>query len=160
MAKVGRCEKKHTAELRERLLPPPQEPGTQHSFLNDDSVRELRGSRPDHLAGVRPQDRVALWPDVEQVIEVPENILHLLPQRSPFLEPQVVEQLVEVLDWVALAHGVDAAGTVWCQPLAVGKGSAGGGVAPATSSGPPSGVHRQPRAGHEASSRSRRLTSL
>ena len=60
-------------------------------------------------------------PDVEQVIEVPKIILHKVPQRSPFLEPQVVEQLVEVPgpDRVALALGVGAAG-----------------VAPATSSGP------------------------
>ena len=34
-------------------------------------------------------------PDVEQVIEVPK-ILHTVPQRSSLLEPQMVEQLVEV----------------------------------------------------------------
>ena len=29
---------------------PPQEPGTQHFFLDDDSVLELGGSRPDRHA--------------------------------------------------------------------------------------------------------------
>ena len=71
-------------------------------------------------------------PDVEQVIEVPLIILHKVPQRSPFLEPQVVEQLVEVPrpDRVALAQGV---GTVWYQVLAVGT----------------RGVYHQPRAGYK-----------
>ena len=35
--------------------------------------------------------------DVEQVIEVPKIVLHKVPQRSPLLEPQTAEQLVEVL---------------------------------------------------------------
>ena len=39
-------------------------------------------------------------PDVVQVIEVPKIILDLVPQRSSLLEPQMVEQLVEV-PWVS-----------------------------------------------------------
>ena len=37
--------------------PTPQEPGTQHFFLDDDSVPELGGVRPDRLFEVRPQER-------------------------------------------------------------------------------------------------------
>ena len=36
------------------------------------------------------------FPDVEQVIEVPKIFPHTVPQRSSLLEPQMVEQLVEV----------------------------------------------------------------
>ena len=47
-------------EVHGRFLgePTPQEPGTQHFFLDDDSVPELGGSRPDRLVDVRPQERV------------------------------------------------------------------------------------------------------
>ena len=38
--------------------PTSQEPGTQHFFLDHDSVPELGGSRPDRLADIRPQRRV------------------------------------------------------------------------------------------------------
>ena len=62
--------------------------------------------------------------DVEQVIEVPKIILHTVRQRSSLLEPQMAEQLVEVpvLDTVALAVGVDAAGAEWCQVAAREEG--------------------------------------
>ena len=130
----------------------PQEPGTQHFFLDDDSVPELGGSLPDRLADVRPQERVQRrtveqivdsmlvvpllhtcvpqvvdsvvevlkildnsLPDVEQVTEVPKISLHKVPQLSSLLEPQVVEQLVDVSvpESVILARGRDAAGITW-----------------------------------------------
>ena len=37
--------------------PTTQEPSTQHFFLDDDSVPELGGMRPDWLFEVRPQER-------------------------------------------------------------------------------------------------------
>ena len=47
-------------EVPEALLS--QEPGTQHFTLDDDdSVPELGGSRPDRLAGVRPQEWVPFF---------------------------------------------------------------------------------------------------
>ena len=49
--------------------PTPQEPGTRHFHLDDnDSVLELGGSRPDRLAGVRPQERVPRH-IVEQIVD-------------------------------------------------------------------------------------------
>ena len=46
----------YTAKFRKH--PPPRSPARRHFFLDDDSVPELGGSRPDRLAGVRPQERV------------------------------------------------------------------------------------------------------
>ena len=51
-------------EVHGRVLeaPTPQEPGTQHLFLDDDSVPELGGSRLDRLsAGRRSESRGASW---------------------------------------------------------------------------------------------------
>ena len=45
-----------------------QEPSTQHFFLDDASVPELVGSRPDRLADVRPQERVPRR-IVEQIVD-------------------------------------------------------------------------------------------
>ena len=51
-------EVKRTAKFRKNLLPPPplflsHEPGTQHFFLDNDSVPKLGGTRPDRLASGR-----------------------------------------------------------------------------------------------------------
>ena len=104
-----------------------QEPGTRYYDLeDDDSVPELGGSRPDRLAGVRPQERVQrdtveqiidlvplpmldapeplmvdqlpefLKIGVVQVLEVPKISQDSIPQRKLLSEPQLVEQLVEV----------------------------------------------------------------
>ena len=71
--------------------PTPQEPGTQHFFLDDDSVPELGGSRPDRLVDVRPQERVPRR-IVEQTVDiVPVVQLLLVPV------PQMVDSVVEVL---------------------------------------------------------------
>ena len=66
-----------------------------------------------------------LVPDVEQVIEVPKITQHTVPQRSSLLEPQMAEQLVEVLGFefvfVRRAEGalclgvVRAAGHTWAM---------------------------------------------
>ena len=71
--------------------PTPQEPGTQHFFLDDDSVPELGGSRPDRLVDVRPQERVPRR-IVEQLVDtVPVvQLLHVPVQ-------QMVDSVVEVL---------------------------------------------------------------
>ena len=76
-------------ELPEALLP--QEPGAQHSSLDDDdSVPELWGSRPDRLHEVRPQERVQ------------RHAVEQIGDSAPFLPsldvpvPLVGEQLVEV----------------------------------------------------------------
>ena len=71
--------------------PTPQEPGTQHFFLDDDSVPELGGSRPDRLVDVRPQERVARR-IVEQIVD-PVPVVQLL--HVPV--PQMVDSVVEVL---------------------------------------------------------------
>ena len=70
--------------------PPPQEPGTQHFFLDDDSVPELGGSRPDRLHEVRPQEQV-LRHTVEQLGDVAPGLPAL-----DVLVPQMVDKLVEV----------------------------------------------------------------
>ena len=165
----------------------PQEPGTQHFFLDDDSVPDLGGSRPDRLVDVRPQERVQRrtveqivdsmpvvpllhtcvpqmvdsvvevlkildnsLPDVEQVIEVPKISLHRVPQLSSLLEPQVVEQLVDVSvpESVILARGRDAAGITWCQVAGHQGTRRGLLVDDGHTSRPvdPAGIHRQLRA--------------
>ena len=111
----------HTATFPKN--PPPQEPRTRYFGLDDDdSVPELGGTRPDRLAGVRPQER-ALRHTVEQTVDsspglptldVPVlqmvdqrvDVLHFfdtfspvaedIPTRTLVREPQLVEQLVEV----------------------------------------------------------------
>ena len=71
--------------------PTPQERGTQHFFLDDDSVPELGGSRPDRLVDVRPQERVPRR-IVEQTVDtVPVVQLLHVPV------PQMVDSVVEVL---------------------------------------------------------------
>ena len=71
--------------------PTPQEPGTQHFFLDDDSVPELGGSRPDRLVDVRPEGRVPRR-IVEQTVDtVPVVQLLHVPV------PQMVDSVVEVL---------------------------------------------------------------
>ena len=71
--------------------PSPQEPGTQHFFLDDDSVPELGGSRPDRLVDVRPQERVTRR-IVEQTVDI-VPVVQLL--HVPV--PQMVDSVVEVL---------------------------------------------------------------
>ena len=67
----------------------PQEPGTQHFFLDDDSVLELGGARPDRLADVRPQEQVQ------------RHIVHqIVDAASPTLDvpvPLREDQLMAVL---------------------------------------------------------------
>ena len=71
--------------------PTPSEPGTRYFSLDDnDSVPELGGSRPDRLAGVRPQERVPRRIVVQIVDSAP--VLPLL--HDP--EPQLVDPVVEV----------------------------------------------------------------
>ena len=95
MARAGRggegIEVHCTAKFRKhRKHPNPQEPGTQHFFLDDDSVPELGGSRPDRLADVRPQERVPRRTVVQNVDLVPVvPLLHIS-------EPQMVDSVVEV----------------------------------------------------------------
>ena len=72
--------------------PTPQEPGTRYFHLDDlDSVPELGGSRPDRLAGVRPQERVPRH-IVEQIVDS-APVLPLL--HAPV--PQTVDSVGEVL---------------------------------------------------------------
>ena len=62
--------------------PHTQEHGTQHVFLDDDSVPELGGSRPDRLADVRPQGRVPRRIMEQMVDAVPVvPVLHTLVRR-------------------------------------------------------------------------------
>ena len=63
----------------------------QHFFLDDDSVPELEGSRPDRLADVRPQERVPRR-IVEQIVDS-APVLPLL--HAPV--PQTVVSVGEVL---------------------------------------------------------------
>ena len=72
--------------------PTSQEPGTRYFNLDDnDSVPELGGSRPDRLAGVRPQERV------------PRHIVEQIVGSAPVLPllhapvPQTVDSVGEVL---------------------------------------------------------------
>ena len=71
--------------------PTSQESGTQHFFLDDDSVPELGGSRPDRLVDVRPQERVPRR-IVEQIVDI-VPVVQLL--HAPV--PQPVDSVVEVL---------------------------------------------------------------
>ena len=81
---------KRTAKFRKH--PVLQEPSTQHFFLDDnDSVPEIGGSRPDRLADVRPQERVARR-IVEQIVDS-APVLPLL--HAPV--PQTVDSVEEVL---------------------------------------------------------------
>ena len=90
MARAGRWVRD---EVHGRVPEEPtlQEPGTQHFFLDDDSVPELGGSRPDRLADVRPQGRVPRR-TVEQIVDsVPvAPLLHTCV-------PQMVDSVAEVL---------------------------------------------------------------
>ena len=104
-----------------RTHPPPQAAGTLYCPMDVDDLPVARGSRPDRLTEVRPQERVqrrtveqivpvplmeeqllvdAFAPhDVrvpEQVIEVPKILIDELPARTSVREPQLAEQLVEV----------------------------------------------------------------
>ena len=81
-------------EVHDRVLeaPTPSEPGTQHFFLDDDSVPELAGSRPDRLSAVSgPQERVPRHM-VEQIVDI-VPVVQLL--HVPV--PQPVDSVVEVL---------------------------------------------------------------
>ena len=72
--------------------PTPQEPGTRYFNLDDnDSVPELGGSRPDRLAGIRPQERVPRH-IVEQIVDF-APVLPLL--HAPV--PQTMDSVGEVL---------------------------------------------------------------
>ena len=114
----------------------------------------------------------ALVPDSEQVIEVPKIILENIPARRLVRDPQLAEQLVAVptplpCSRSCAAYGGPAGGSaadshrpsvvlreygqehLVSAPWACG-GSTGGGVAPPTPSGPPpTGIHRQARAGYK-----------
>ena len=76
--------------------PTPQEPCTQHFFLDDDSVPELGGSWPDRLHEVRPQEQV-LRHTVEQLGDVAPGLPAL-----DVLVPQMVDKLEDVLKVVDL----------------------------------------------------------
>ena len=67
-------------------------PAGQHFFLDDDSVPELGGSRPDRLTDVRPQERVPRR-IVEQIIVDIVPVVQLL--HVPV--PQMMDSVVEVL---------------------------------------------------------------
>ena len=82
--------------VRGALHPPPQEPGSQHFLLDDDSVPELGGSRPDRLHEVRPQEQV-LRHTVEQTGDVAPGLPPL-----DVLVPQMVDKLEDVLKIVDL----------------------------------------------------------
>ena len=84
--------------------PTPQEPGTQHFFLDDDSVPELGGSRPDRLVDVRPQERVP-----RRIVEQLVDYVPVVPLLDAPV-PQTVDQLVEVLrplDTVVPEHVIE-----------------------------------------------------
>ena len=77
----------------DREAPTSQEPGTQHFFLDDDSVPELGGTRPDRLFEVRPQERDQRH-TVDQIVDAVPGL--------PTLDvpvPLMVEQLVDVLQF-------------------------------------------------------------
>ena len=76
--------------------PTPQEPGTQHFSLDDDSVPGLGGSRPDRLHEVRPQEQV-LRHTVEQLGDVAPGL-----PAVDVLVPQMVDKLEDVLKIVDL----------------------------------------------------------
>ena len=88
--------------------PTPQEPDTRYFNLSDDdSVLELWGTRPDRLAGVRPQERVQRH-TVDQIINTAPG-LPMLDVPVPLMEQQaevlhffdtfspVAEQVINVL---------------------------------------------------------------
>ena len=90
MARAGVWER---AALHGRVpeAPTPQEPGTQHFFLDEDSVPELGGSRPDRFADVRPQERVP-----RRIVEHTVDSAPVFPLlHAPV--PQTVDSVVEVL---------------------------------------------------------------
>ena len=58
--------------------PTPQEPGTQRFFLDDGSVLELRGTRPDRLFEVRPLERDRRR-TVVQIVDRPLVVPSLVP---------------------------------------------------------------------------------
>ena len=72
--------------------PTPQEPGTQHFFLDDDSVPELGGSRPDRLPVMSGQQERVPRHIVEQIVDI-VPVVQLL--HVPV--PQLVDSVVEVL---------------------------------------------------------------
>ena len=78
-------------QVPEALLP--QEPGTQHFLLDDDdSVPELRGSRPDRIATLSgPQER-----DLRRTVEQIVDAVPLVPLLDDPV-PQMVEQLPDVM---------------------------------------------------------------
>ena len=81
-----------TARASERREPTLQEPGTRYHDLDDVSVPELGGSRPDRLSAVSgPQERVQRH-TVEQMADG-APVLPMLEAPVPLM----VEQLVEVL---------------------------------------------------------------
>ena len=68
----------------------PQEPCTQHFFLDDDSVPELGGMRPDRFFEVMPQERDQRRA-VVQIVDTP-----LVVPSLDVLVPQMENQLAEV----------------------------------------------------------------
>ena len=120
MARAGEgdLEMHYTATFRTH--PPPQAAGTLYYPMDVDDLPVARGSRPDRLTEVRPQERVqrrtvkqiilAPMLDVpvplmeEQLlvdafaphdVRVPEQVIEV-PARTSVREPQLAEQLVEV----------------------------------------------------------------
>ena len=89
MDRAGRWER---AVLHGHVLehPTPQAAGTEYFFLNVEDV-PATGSRPDRLAGVRPQERVQQH-FVDQIVDTAPE----LPILDVFV-PLMGEQLVDVL---------------------------------------------------------------
>ena len=52
---------------------------------------------PQSVDSVGEVLKILLVPHVEKVIEVPKIVQHTVPQRSSLLQPQMAEQLVEVI---------------------------------------------------------------
>ena len=81
-------------QVPEALLP--QEPGTQHVTLDDDSVPELGGSRPDRLVTLSgPQER-----DLRRTVEQIVDAVPLVPLLVD-LVPQMLEQLPILVQFFA-----------------------------------------------------------
>ena len=81
-----------TTRPRSRASHSPRRPGTEYFSIVVEDV-PAAGSRPDRLAGVRPQERIQRR-SVEQTVDAPL----LLTLDSP--APLMVEQLVDVLQFV------------------------------------------------------------
>ena len=136
-------ELKHTAKSRKN--PPPKT--RYYDLEDDDSVSELRGSRPDRLAGVKPQERVQRH-TVEQIDLVP---LPMVDAPEPLMVYQLPEFMkigvVQVLQVPEISQdSIPQRKLLWCQVAARGRGPLVADGHTPRRVGPSCWIHLQPSA--------------